>query len=78
MATGRIEIRLHASLRKWEPISAASCEVIGEKTVRGFLKDAGIPEQEAVIILVNGRRGRLETKLSDGDTLSLFPLIGGG
>ena len=78
MANGRIKIRLHASLRKWEPIPAVSCEIMGEKTVRSFLLDAGIPEHEAVIIIVNGRRARLETELSDGDTLSLFPLIGGG
>jgi sulfur carrier protein ThiS len=75
---GRVEIRLHASLRKWASIPAGRCELNGAKTVRELLLDVGIPEQEAAIIIVNGRRGRPETVLSDGDTVSLFPLIGGG
>jgi sulfur carrier protein ThiS len=69
---------LHASLRKWASHSAGKYELDGQKTVRELLLDLGIPEQEAAIIVVNGMRGRPETALSDGDTLSLFPLIDGG
>jgi len=75
---GRVEIRLHASLRRWASSAAARCELNGTKTVRELLLDVGIPELDAAIIIVNGRRGLPETVLSDGDTVSLFPLIGGG
>uniref|UniRef100_A0A831UE14 MoaD/ThiS family protein n=1 Tax=Geobacter metallireducens TaxID=28232 RepID=A0A831UE14_GEOME len=37
-----------------------------------------IPEKDIGIVLVNGRHARLDHQLSDGDTLSLFPLVGGG
>jgi sulfur carrier protein ThiS len=60
------------------PIPKDKYELNGAKTVREFLLDFGIPEQEAAIIIVNGRRRRPETVLLDGDTVSLFPLIGGG
>jgi len=37
-----------------------------------------IPESEVGIIFINGRNAALGTSLADGDTLSLFPLVGGG
>ncbi len=46
--------------------------------VRDALRENGIPEEEVAIIMINGKRGRPETGMSDGDTVSLFPLIGGG
>jgi molybdopterin converting factor small subunit len=50
--------------------SGTSCrEVIGE---------VGLSEQEIGIILVNGRHAALDARLEEGDTLSLFPLVGGG
>ena len=40
--------------------------------------DVGVREEELGIVLVNGRRTPLEKALHDGDSLSLFPLLGGG
>jgi molybdopterin converting factor small subunit len=37
-----------------------------------------IPEPEIGIVLVNGRHAPLAQTLNEGDTLSLFPLVGGG
>ncbi|HSW64162.1 MAG TPA: MoaD/ThiS family protein [Dissulfurispiraceae bacterium] len=37
-----------------------------------------IRSDEAAIIFVNGRHADPEAPLSDGDTLSIFPPIGGG
>jgi molybdopterin converting factor small subunit len=37
-----------------------------------------IPEKEVGIVLVNGRHAKLDHRLFAGDTLSLFPLVGGG
>lgn len=37
-----------------------------------------IPEKDLAVALVNGKRGEPGLILKDGDTLSLFPLIGGG
>jgi molybdopterin synthase sulfur carrier subunit len=78
MHASRIEIHLYASLQKWKPDPAARCEIGDAKTVRELLLDIDIPEKEVAIIMINGKRRQLETTLSDGDEVSLFPLIGGG
>lgn len=78
MYTSRIEIHLYASLQKRRTNPAARCEIGDAKTVRELLLDIDIPEKEVAIIMINGKRRQLETKLSDGDEVSLFPLIGGG
>lgn len=38
----------------------------------------GLTEEEIGIVLINGRHVPLEQLLGHGDTLSLFPLVGGG
>lgn len=45
---------------------------------RLILERLSIPESEIAILLVNGRDGSLDAELRDGDTLSLFPPVGGG
>lgn len=45
---------------------------------REVIAAVGIGEQEIGIILINGRHAALDTRLQEGDTLSLFPLVGGG
>ncbi|ABB31284.1 thiamine S protein [Geobacter metallireducens RCH3] len=43
--------------------------------IAGELK---IPEKDVGIVLVNSRHAKLDHRLFEGDTLSLFPLVGGG
>lgn len=78
MAPGRIEMRLYASLQKWKPSPVTEHETAGITTVRDLLKESGIPEGEVAIVMVNGKRGQLDSALQHGDSVSLFPLIGGG
>ncbi|MBE0596615.1 MAG: MoaD/ThiS family protein [Desulfuromonadales bacterium] len=47
-------------------------------TVRQVVDQLGIPEGELGIVLINGRHVELGERLNEGDTLSLFPLVGGG
>jgi len=46
--------------------------------VRTVVLSLGLTEAEIGIIMLNGRHGELDDRLSDNDTLSLFPLVGGG
>jgi len=73
-----VELRLHASLRQRASAPALTRQLGGGRSVRELLRDIGVPEQEAAIIIVNGKRARPDTVLSDGDKVSVFPLIGGG
>ena len=45
---------------------------------RRVVADVGLNEEELGVVLVNGRHAPLEQRLREGDTLSLFPLVGGG
>ena len=47
-------------------------------TVRDIVSELDIPESEVGIIFINGRGADLDQVLAEDDTLSLFPLVGGG
>jgi molybdopterin synthase sulfur carrier subunit len=47
-------------------------------TVGAIVEELGIPDSEVGIIFINGRNATLDQILTEGDTLSLFPLVGGG
>lgn len=47
-------------------------------TVTDVLQQLAIPLEEVAICLVNGRTAPVTHILQNGDTLSLFPPVGGG
>ena len=46
--------------------------------VKDIVSELDIPEPEVGIIFINGRGADLDQVLGENDTLSLFPLVGGG
>ena len=46
--------------------------------VSRLLADLGIPVDTLGIISIDGRRVDLSTRLKEGDTLALFPVVEGG
>ena len=52
--------------------------IASDTTVGAIVSELDITEEEVGVILINGRHGSLDQTLAEGDTLSLFPLIGGG
>jgi len=51
-----------------------------ETTADDVVKDLGIDESKLAVgvFMVNGRHVKKDHKLQDGDTLSIFPKVGGG
>lgn len=47
-------------------------------TIRDILERLEISEDAAAILFVDGRHNEIDYTLSDGDTLSIFPPVGGG
>ncbi|OHB33926.1 MAG: molybdopterin synthase sulfur carrier subunit [Desulfuromonadaceae bacterium GWC2_58_13] len=47
-------------------------------TCRRIVAEIGLAEEELGVIMVNGRHAQIDRILAEGDTLSLFPLVGGG
>ena len=43
-----------------------------------IVNELAIPVEEVGVILINGRHASLDQTVAEGDTLSLFPLVGGG
>lgn len=46
--------------------------------VTDIVSELRIPEQEIGMIMLNSRHAELEQELREGDSLALFPLVGGG
>lgn len=74
----KIRLRLFASLQKWMPDNPIAHEVTGPKTIRELLREKGIPPDAVAICICNGDKVSADKPLRDGDSLEIFPLIGGG
>lgn len=72
-----IKIKLFATLRQGRG-KEMNIEKEENPTVSVLLDELGIKREEIAILLVNGRDGETNTILNDGDTVSLFPPVGGG
>jgi sulfur-carrier protein len=73
----KITVKLFASFRTGR-FSIEQREYPAGTTVAQIAAELGLPEQELGIMLVNSRHVKLNHVLADGDTLALFPLLGGG
>ncbi len=73
----RIAVKLFATLREGR-FDATALDVSNDSTTGDIIAHLGIRDDEAALILVNGKHGDLETVLSEGDSLAIFPPIGGG
>ncbi|AVQ40404.1 molybdopterin synthase sulfur carrier subunit [Clostridium botulinum] len=74
----KIEVRLFAYFREGRD-KKYFMEINEENiTPRYILEKLNIQVEEVAILLINGRDGKVDTLLKDGDILSLFPPVGGG
>ncbi len=72
-----MKVRLFASLRvgRFTEKEAGWAEGM---TVRRLLEELAIDMREVGVLFVNSRHVQPDYVLAEGDTLSVFPLIGGG
>ena len=73
----KITVKLFASFRTGR-FTIQDREYPDGTTVGQVAEDLRLPEQELGIMLVNSRHVKCPHTLTDGDTLALFPLLGGG
>jgi molybdopterin synthase sulfur carrier subunit len=75
----KISISLYATLRKRRSDLANRGPVTTKATTIGELFDEiHITKVEAAIVFVNEKRATFESKVQDGDKVSIFPILGGG
>jgi molybdopterin synthase sulfur carrier subunit len=72
-----IRVKLFATLREGRFDIKTMSFPIGA-TVAEVVRVLGIPEKEVSLILVNHRHHDMDHVLGDGETLALFPPVGGG
>jgi len=73
----RVTVKLHASLQNGR-FEERVLDVGGATAVRDLAQRLGIPAARVGIQVVNGRHARLDDLLAPGDTVALFPPVGGG
>jgi sulfur-carrier protein len=72
-----ITIKLFASLRK-ELFDTATMEFPAGTTVSDIIDRLALPKDEITLLFLNGRHSELTATPQDGDTLAIFPAVGGG
>lgn len=73
----KIEVKTFATLGTLFP-SVPELEIEQGSTVGSVLSDLGIPHEKVTIIFINNIHGTLDSTLKEGDSVGLFPPIGGG
>lgn len=78
-----IEVKIFSSLRHYIPnsdrhLDGDKWDITKRATIAQVLKMLNIPEEEARILLINGRHADRERVLNEGDVLHVFPPIMGG
>ena len=73
-----ITIKLFATLKKYSPPDADNYPVTPGNTIMDLVDLLGLSEDEAKIIFIDGVKATLDSGLQGGETVSIFPPIGGG
>jgi len=73
-----ITIKLFATLKKYTPPDADNYPFTPGNTLRDLVDLLGIREDEAKIIFIDGVKATLDSGLQGGETVAIFPPIGGG
>ncbi len=76
----RVEVRLYATLRKYAPTSqeVPFVELVEGTTLNGLLQALRVPQDQEVVVLVNGRPAKPDSVLREGDRVVMFPPVTGG
>lgn len=72
-----ITVKLFASFRTGR-FEIETCDYPPGTTVADVADTLKLPQNELGIMMINNRHVKLERVLAEGDTLALFPLLGGG
>lgn len=73
----KVTVKLFASFRSGR-FDIQSCEFAPGTTVADVADALKLPQSELGIMMINSRHVKLDRVLAEGDTLALFPLLGGG
>lgn len=73
----QIKVKLFATLRNNRE-KEMMMDLPQGSTPKDIIHRLNISENEATLIIINGRRVKIDQVLQDNDTVSIFPPVGGG
>lgn len=73
----QVTVKLFATFRTGR-FAVETREYPDGTTVGQIVRELEIPEPELGILMVNSRHVDLERVMADGESLAIFPLVGGG
>ena len=73
----KVQVKLFATFRT-ERFKQQEQQLQEGTTIGEVVAQLGIAEEALGMVMLNSRHAPLDQKLKDGDTLALFPLVGGG
>jgi sulfur carrier protein len=73
----QVTVKLFATLRQGR-FDIETLDLPPETKIIDVVQRLGIPEREVTLIFVNGLHREFLSELHDGDTLAMFPPVGGG
>ncbi|BDQ32911.1 MoaD/ThiS family protein [Pseudodesulfovibrio portus] len=73
-----IELKCFATLARFMPENHEDYPVEPGETIRSLVQRLGMPLDDVTLMFVNSVRSDLDTEISDGDRVGLFPPVGGG
>jgi len=73
----KITIKLFATFRI-DRFDIADRDFPSGTTVGDVVDDLNLPKEQLGILMVNSRHVDLDRVLTEGETLAIFPLVGGG
>ena len=76
----RIKIKVYAELQAYLPgkQEESVIQIREGARVRDLMESLKMPEHRVMLILKNGKKAKEEDRLSDGDSVFFYPVIGGG
>jgi molybdopterin synthase sulfur carrier subunit len=73
----KIIVKLFATLREGR-FEEKIMDIPEGVKIEQVIRQIDLPEKVVSLIFVNGRHADFHTPLSEGDTVSIFPPVGGG
>ncbi|NLT19731.1 MAG: MoaD/ThiS family protein [Syntrophomonadaceae bacterium] len=73
----RVKVKLFATFRKGR-FRERDMELNEDCTVGWVIDHLRIPRKELGVVFLNGLAANADEVLKEGDTLSIFPMVGGG
>lgn len=73
-----ITVKCFANLTQFQPKNSKAFEIQENETVDSVLYRLGVPTDQVALVFVNNVITGRDTVLKDGDSMGIFPPIGGG